>query len=253
MRRIKEFLDLKDVIKKFQEMVVEPSPDKPIEPNWDNLRSSEALFGFAGWLTTMDKPVIASSRHDAAIWAQLVGEFCDTNGLEDPRNDWPDYFVMPPADFIKESKLMEIMDDPAPFKITTNTPGIVEAEFVIKDKEYSFMAWYNFDVRHPVTGENSQSWDIDFVLDVRDTYDGVHPSIKITGTGDQFPIFATVAAIIRELIRLKNPSMISFSAKEDSRVRLYKIFAGKLAGEMGGDFSTEPMGGGRGTRFYVYK
>lgn len=33
---------------------------------------SEALFGFAGWLTSRDEVVTLSSRHDAAIAAQLV-------------------------------------------------------------------------------------------------------------------------------------------------------------------------------------
>lgn len=52
------------------------------------LSASEAVYGFAGWITTRKKPIIASSRHDCAGWADLVSTFCDTNGLPEPRHDW---------------------------------------------------------------------------------------------------------------------------------------------------------------------
>ena len=48
----------------------------------------EAIFGFAGWLTSQDKPIVASSRHDAAIWAKAVEMFCLTNNLDEPRDGW---------------------------------------------------------------------------------------------------------------------------------------------------------------------
>jgi hypothetical protein len=51
------------------------------------LSPAEAIYGFAGWLTTRDKPVIFSSRHDAAIVAQLLDWFCKNN-LDQPRNCW---------------------------------------------------------------------------------------------------------------------------------------------------------------------
>ena len=52
------------------------------------LSPSEALYGFAGWLTTRRQSVTASSRHDAARWAELVQTFAATNDLEDPREGW---------------------------------------------------------------------------------------------------------------------------------------------------------------------
>ncbi len=55
------------------------------------MNASEALFGFAGWLTSRDEEVTASSRHDAAVWAELVGEFIQHNDLPPVRHDvWPD-------------------------------------------------------------------------------------------------------------------------------------------------------------------
>ena len=61
----------------------------------DKLTASEALYGFAGWLTCRKETVIASSSHDAAIWADLVKTFCDENNLEEPREGWQNNLVHP--------------------------------------------------------------------------------------------------------------------------------------------------------------
>ena len=52
------------------------------------LSGSEAVFGFAAWLTSQPVPVIASARHDAGVWAKLVQQFCDAQGLPEPRGGW---------------------------------------------------------------------------------------------------------------------------------------------------------------------
>ncbi len=57
-------------------------------PDVMQLSGSEALFGFMGWLTSRDKPVTASATHDAAVWADLVGEYIKANGLSEPRSEW---------------------------------------------------------------------------------------------------------------------------------------------------------------------
>ncbi len=46
------------------------------------LSASEALFGFAGWLTSRPERTVMSSKDDAACVADLVGEFCDVNNIE---------------------------------------------------------------------------------------------------------------------------------------------------------------------------
>ncbi len=61
----------------------------------DTLSASEALFGFAGWLTTRNEKITASSHHDAAVWANVVDEFCKANNLTDPRDDWSDRLTHP--------------------------------------------------------------------------------------------------------------------------------------------------------------
>ena len=64
-------------------------------PEVMQLSGSEALFGFAGWLTSRDEPVTASAKHDAAVWAELVGEFCAKNHLSDPREQWDTLLTHP--------------------------------------------------------------------------------------------------------------------------------------------------------------
>ena len=63
--------------------------------NMDKLTASEALFGFMGWLTTLETPVTFSSRHNAAAAAELVDEFCKANKLTEPCDDWELDLVFP--------------------------------------------------------------------------------------------------------------------------------------------------------------
>jgi hypothetical protein len=52
------------------------------------LSGSEAVFAFAGWLTSRDEPVTMSAVHDAAGPADLVAKFNERQGLADPRSGW---------------------------------------------------------------------------------------------------------------------------------------------------------------------
>jgi hypothetical protein len=61
----------------------------------DKLTASEAVYGFAAWLTTKVDRVTFSSSDDAAPAAELVGQFCKENGLEDPRNGWENNLIHP--------------------------------------------------------------------------------------------------------------------------------------------------------------
>jgi hypothetical protein len=54
------------------------------------LSPSEAVYGFAGWLTCRADPVTFGSTHDAALPAELVDAFCKSQGLEPPRQQWAD-------------------------------------------------------------------------------------------------------------------------------------------------------------------
>ena len=67
-----------------------------VVPGVMQLSGSEAVFGFAGWLTSRDEAVTAGAKHDAAIWAELVDEFCKTNKLTEPRDMWDELLTHPP-------------------------------------------------------------------------------------------------------------------------------------------------------------
>jgi hypothetical protein len=52
---------------------------------------SEAIYGFAGWLTTRSDAVTMGSTHDAAVVADLVHQYCQHQGFEEPREHvYPD-------------------------------------------------------------------------------------------------------------------------------------------------------------------
>jgi len=50
--------------------------------------SSEALFGFCGWLTAREQKTVMSSKHDAAPIVELISQFCETNKLPEPKDGW---------------------------------------------------------------------------------------------------------------------------------------------------------------------
>jgi hypothetical protein len=72
-----------------------------------------------------------------------------------------------------------------------------------------------------------QYWELSFNIDfnyITKLGKGVDDSFKISGTGDQFRIFATIQDIIKDFITKKNPNVIQFDAAEPSRRRLYSTF-----------------------------
>jgi hypothetical protein len=64
----------------------------------DKLTASEALYGFCGWLTTRDEKTIMSASDDAAPIPVLIRQFCETNGLKDPRKYWHKMLTHPKED-----------------------------------------------------------------------------------------------------------------------------------------------------------
>jgi hypothetical protein len=54
----------------------------------EKLSPSEAIYGFAGWLTGRKDKTIMSSSDDAAAIADLVDKFNKKQGLEEPREHW---------------------------------------------------------------------------------------------------------------------------------------------------------------------
>jgi len=54
----------------------------------NELTGSEAIYGFCGWLTGRKEKTVMSSKNDAACIADLIKQFCDTNNLTEPKDDW---------------------------------------------------------------------------------------------------------------------------------------------------------------------
>jgi len=61
----------------------------------DKLTASEAIFGFCGWLTSREEKTVMSSNDDAAVIADLIKSYCDTNKLDEPRGGWEHNLVRP--------------------------------------------------------------------------------------------------------------------------------------------------------------
>jgi hypothetical protein len=76
------------------------------------LSASEALFGFMGWLTSLETPVTFSARDYAGTAAELVDEFCKANNLAEPRDGWHENFVYPASR--PTSRAVDLGDSSAP-------------------------------------------------------------------------------------------------------------------------------------------
>ncbi|MCP4401994.1 MAG: hypothetical protein GY801_32430 [bacterium] len=61
----------------------------------DKLTASEAIFGFAAWLTCREEKTVFSSSDDAGIIAEKVAEFCKVNSLQDPKEGWEKNLIHP--------------------------------------------------------------------------------------------------------------------------------------------------------------
>jgi hypothetical protein len=76
--------------------------------------------------------------------------------------------------------------------------------------------------------KHRRGWELSFNIDfkyMRDKLDrSVDSAFKISGTGDQFRVFATVQDIVKDFITKNKPNAIEFSATELSRRRLYSTF-----------------------------
>ena len=58
-------------------------------------------------------------------------------------------------------------------------------------------------------------------------------SQEITGSGNQFQVFATIGSIFKDAVKRAKPDVILFKAEEASRVRLYNALLPKMAKSIG--------------------
>jgi len=105
---------------------------------------------------------------------------------------------------------MEVFDRPAKWEVIEDNDYGYIVKFTIGNETYEFVA----------EQEDEDMYMIDFFL-----MSNKNPTTKITNTGNSLQVFATVVNIFRKFITLKKPSVIEFSAKESSRVKLYDRMA----------------------------
>ncbi|MCP3980788.1 MAG: hypothetical protein GY716_15910 [bacterium] len=61
------------------------------------LTGSEAVYGFAAWLSTLKQPTIFGSSYNCDCLVPLIQAFTDTNALSEPREHWCDNYTVPPT------------------------------------------------------------------------------------------------------------------------------------------------------------
>jgi len=61
----------------------------------DQLSASEAVYGFAAWLTSSKKTILFGSTHAVPTAIGLVDEFCKANDLSEPHEHWEQNLIQP--------------------------------------------------------------------------------------------------------------------------------------------------------------
>ena len=124
--------------------------------------------------------------------------------------------------------LNEVLNTPYEWKLDAKKPG-PDGENIDHDGEqYKFTTdsglKYEVDM---VNHGQGLGWELSFNIDVnylRTLGKRSYDMFKLSGTGDQFRVFATVQDILKDFITRKKPNMIKFDASEPSRRSLYSLF-----------------------------
>lgn len=61
----------------------------------DEMNASEAVYGFAAWLTTRKEVTTMGANNDCALVAELVAEFIKVNELPKVRDGWEENLTHP--------------------------------------------------------------------------------------------------------------------------------------------------------------
>lgn len=121
--------------------------------------------------------------------------------------------------------LNEVFNKPGAYEITKSSENLFKAKFLVKDNNYE------------VTAENhdDEGWLFEFTLD---------GEAELTGTGNEFEVFATVKEVFTVFIKKMKPEKFTFGASEDepSRVKLYKRMAKQIASKFNYDLSERREG-----------
>ena len=121
--------------------------------------------------------------------------------------------------------IQELFNNPVKFERQSGgSPNSKEYQFDVGEKHYE-VKFYEAEVK-----KYPDSYEIIFIL-TRVGGDRVigWDTEAITGTGDQVAVFSTVANILKDFVQSYKPNIIYFSAKEQSRIKLYTTLSKRLS------------------------
>jgi len=78
----------------------------------DKLTASEAVFGFAAWLSSSQDSITIGRGHVCDSLAEKVKVFCDENKLEFPRDGWEANLIHPSGECSFEKVEEEVPEVP---------------------------------------------------------------------------------------------------------------------------------------------
>ena len=104
----------------------------------------------------------------------------------------------------------ELFDTKVDIKVDWQDTSSLRYVFTINDNEYFFTA---------DTYKQKEAWEIWFALK------GVEGGSEITNTGNATQVFAAVSKCMDMFMKKVKPDAFYFSAKEPSRIKLYKRFS----------------------------
>jgi len=141
-------------------------------------------------------------------------------------------------------KLFELFNKSLPWTVDAGRPGFIVYNFNVENVgSYQVFIVNSYDHR------DSETWEIDFVVSTSNG--GISHDIIDTG-GRQVQVFSTVVDIVKHFLSTygNNADKVIFSAKEPSRVKLYRRFA-KMLGDYTEDHQTYFGGEEHNTEFVV--
>lgn len=127
------------------------------------------------------------------------------------------------------NSISESLEKALPYKYWTSGARGARGRFEVDGREFIVYMRLKKDM---------ETWEVDFVDE--------NGSIDATGKGDQFKVFSTVLAILKDFVKDKEPKIIEFEASKskgsNSRSSLYSRMLKKYSKTLGYSFKESDEG-----------
>lgn len=124
----------------------------------------------------------------------------------------------------QKSELHEVLNSKVDYQVKRNTETRFNTTAVIGDRRIEFDS--------ELYDEDTNLWEVAFM---ETDMDGKGSGFGITGSGKELEVFSMVRASMEELIRLRNPSIIKFTAskypRDGVRADLYERLLRRFAAD----------------------